>query len=157
MFGSKILQMCLEHAEEKIDIVGWLRDFENAFVNLFVRRSGSVLCADLWRIRKRDLQRQFFCDEIDRVQPHGEMLQKTAQHKEKRLGGFNFIFKFKTFLERLRRPNQLEHSIVCSIRALPHPDGCGAKSRPELLLIQRRELPKRMNPPLVQDSDNFLG
>ena len=56
MVGLKILQMCLEHAKQKIDIVGRLRDFENAFVNLLVRRSESVspadesvLCADLLR------------------------------------------------------------------------------------------------------------
>src|SRR5439155_15363860 len=120
MFRSKILQVRLEHAEEKIDIVGWLRDFENAFVNLFVRRSGSVLCADLWRIRKRDLQRQFFCDEIDRVQPHGELLQKTAEHKQERLGCFDFALKLEALLERLRRSNQFEHSIGLPIRALPH-------------------------------------
>src|SRR2546422_2818755 len=106
MFRSKILQMRLEHAKEKIDIVGWLRDFENAFVNLLVR--------------KRDSQAQFFCDEIDRAQPHCELLQKTAKHEKERLSGFNFIFKFKVLLERLRRPNQFEHSIRLPIRALPH-------------------------------------
>src|SRR6266542_4998420 len=115
MFGLKIFQVRLEHAKEKIDIVGWLRDFENAFVNLFVRRSGSVLATGrvrptggLWRIREGDLQSQFFCDEINCAQPHRELLQKTAQHEQERLGGFNFILKFKALLERLRGSNQFE-------------------------------------------------
>jgi hypothetical protein len=42
--------MRLEHAEENLDIVGRLRNFEATFVMLLVRRGGSVL----WRIRKRD-------------------------------------------------------------------------------------------------------
>src|SRR6202030_227419 len=68
----KILQMRLEHAKEKIDIVGRLRNFENALVNLFVRRGGSVspvgrvrLVADLARIRKSDPQGQFACNQIN--------------------------------------------------------------------------------------------
>ena len=86
--------MRLEHAKQKIDIVCRLRNFENAFVNLFVR--------------ERDLQSQFFCDEINCAQPHCELLQKTAQYEQERLGCFNFIFKFEPLLERLRGSNQFE-------------------------------------------------
>src|SRR2546430_6354894 len=84
MFGSKILQMSLEHAKEKIDIVSWLRNFENALVKLFARHGGVVLA----RIRERNLQRQFFCYEIDPRQPQRELLQKTAEHGKERLGRF---------------------------------------------------------------------
>ena len=41
MFRSKILQMRMEHPEEKIDIVCRLRNFENAFVFCL---STSVVC-----------------------------------------------------------------------------------------------------------------
>jgi hypothetical protein len=87
--------MGVQHPEEKIDIVGRLRDFENAFVSLLVRRSESIP----WRIRKRDSQSQFFYDVIDCAQPHRELLQKTAQHKEERLGGFDLVFKLEAFPE----------------------------------------------------------
>src|SRR6266404_6647215 len=143
MVRLKILQMGLEHAKEKIDIVGRLRNFKNAFVNLFVR--------------KRDLQRQFFCYEINPAQPQRELLQKPAEHEKERLGGFNFILKLKALLERLRRPNQFEHSIALAISALPHSDCFGPKSRAKLLLIKHCQLAKSMNPPLVQDFDDLLN
>src|SRR5213078_2039759 len=69
--------MRMQHPEEKIDIVGRLRNFENALVNLF--------------IRERDAQGQFFCDEINSAQPDGELLQKSAKHEEKRLGRISLI------------------------------------------------------------------
>src|SRR5437870_4310412 len=78
-------------------------------------------------------------------------LQKPAEHEKQWLGGFNFIFKFKALLERLRRPDQLEEALGLAVRALPHPYRFGPKSRPKLLLIQRRELAKRVDSPLVQD------
>src|SRR5207244_113685 len=75
MFGSKILQMRLEYPEQKIDVVCRLRNFENSFVYLFARHGGFVLA----RIRERESQRQFFCDQINCAQAHGELLQKTTQ------------------------------------------------------------------------------
>src|SRR6476661_8796249 len=142
MLGSKILQMRLEHPEQKIDIVCWLRNFENTLVCLF--------------IPERDSQRQFLCDEINCRQTHRELLQKTAQHKKQRLGCFDFALKLETLLEGLRRPNQFEQSTGSSIGSLPHADCFGAKSRPQLLLIQRRKLTKRMDPPFVQNREDFL-
>ena len=65
---------------------------------------------DLTRICECDSQRQFFCNEIDRAQSQGKLLQKTAQYKEKRLRRFNFMFKFKALLEGLRQSNQFKHS-----------------------------------------------
>src|SRR5262245_60477592 len=108
MVGSTILQMRLEISKKEIDFVGGLRNFENAFVTLF--------------IRERESQRQFFRDEINCCQTHGELLQKSAQHEQKRLGCFDFALKFKALFERLWRPNQFEHSIGLPVRALPHSD-----------------------------------
>src|SRR5882757_4671615 len=142
MLRSKILQMRQEHPEQKIYIVCRLRNFENAFVYLF--------------IPERDSQRQFLCDEINSCQTHRELLQKTAQHEKQRLGCFDFALKLETLMERLRRPNQFEQSIGSSVGALPHADCFGAKSRPKLLLIQRRKLTQRMNSPFVQDGEDFL-
>src|SRR6266704_3157385 len=86
MFGSKVLQMRLEHAKEKIDIIGRLRNFENPLVCLL--------------ISERDLQRQFFCYQINPGQPQRELLQKTAEHKKERLGCFDFVLELKAFLEQ---------------------------------------------------------
>src|SRR6059058_6473124 len=101
MLRSKILQMRLEHSEQKIDIVCRLRNFENALVYLFIAEG--------------DSQSQFICDEINCCQTHRELLQKTAQHKKQRFGCFDFALKLETLLERLRRPNQFEQSTGSSI------------------------------------------
>ena len=137
MFGLKILQMRMEHAEEKIDIGGRLRNLENAFVLLLVRKSNA--------------QGQFFCDQIERAQSQGKLLQKTAEHKEEWLDSFNFIFKFEALLERLRRPDQFEQPIGLPVRPLPHSHRFRTEARPNLLLIEGSELPESMNPPLVQN------
>src|SRR6476659_5442876 len=142
MLRSKILQMRLEHPEQKIDIVCRLRNFENVLVYLF--------------IPERDLQRQFFRDQINCCQTHRELLQKSAEHEKQRLSCFNFALKLETLLERLRRPNQFEQSTGSSIGSLPHADRFGAKSRSQLLLIQSRQLTKRMDPPFVQNREDFL-
>src|SRR5436190_23102388 len=152
MLRSKILQMRLEHPEQKIDIVCGLRNFENPFVTLFALHGGFVLA----RICEGDSQCQFLCDEINCCQTHRELLQKTAQHEKQRLGCFDFALKLETLMERLRRSNQFEQSTGSSIGTLPHADCFGAKSRPQLLLIQRRKLAQRMDSPFVQDGEDFL-
>src|SRR5262249_27441664 len=163
MLGSKILQMRLEHPEQKIDVVCRLRNFENPFVNLFARHGRFVSpvgrirpVADLARIHERDSERQFFRDEINCCQSDGELFQKTAQHEKQRLGCFYFALKLETLLERLWWPNQFEQSIGSSVGALPDADRFGAKSRGKLFLIQRRQLTNSMDAPLVQDREDFL-
>ena len=91
MFRRKIFQMRMQHPEKKIGIVGRLRNFENALVNLFI-------C-------ERDAQGEFFCDEINSAQPDRELLQKTAEHEEKGVSSFNFVFKFEALIKGLRRPD----------------------------------------------------
>src|SRR5437660_2377228 len=132
MFRFKILQVRLEHPEEKIDIVGRLRDFENALVSLL--------------IRKTDPQGQFFRDEIDAAQPKGKLLQKPAEHEKQRLGGFDLMIELKTFVERFRRLNKFQEARRGTICSFPKPDGVGAEPSPQLFLIQRRQLPERVNP-----------
>jgi len=63
----EVLQMRLEHAKKKIDIVGRLRNFEKRARNIAYSR--------------RDSQRQFLCDQINCAQPHCELLQKAAEHE----------------------------------------------------------------------------
>src|SRR5439155_16021751 len=142
VFRSKILQMRLEHSEKKIDIIGRLRNFDNLLVCLL--------------IYKRDLQRQFFCDEIDGTQTHCELLQKTPEHKKERLCCFNFVLEFKAFLKRLRRSDEFKHPIGLPISALPHSDCFGAEPRAQLFLIKPRQLAKCVDSPLVQDREDFL-
>src|SRR4029077_14837589 len=137
MLRSKILEMRLEHPEQKIDIVCRLRNFENTLVYLF--------------IPERDSQRQFFREEINCCQTHGELLQKTAQHKKQGLGCFDFALKLETLLERLRRPNQFEQSTGSSLGTFPHADRFGPKSRSKLLVIQHRQLAHCVDPPFVQN------
>src|SRR5436190_23852922 len=150
MLRAKILQMRLKHPEEKIDIVCRLRNVENPFVTLFARHGGFVLT----RICERDSQRQFFRNEINCCQTHGELLQKPAQHEKHRLGCFDFPLKFETLLERLRRPNQFEQSIGSSVGALPHADRFGSKSRPKLLLFTSSHMTKCMYALYVLDCDD---
>ena len=137
--------MRLEHAKEEIDIVSRLRNFENAFVKLFARHGGFVLA----RIRERNLQRQFFCYEIDPSQPQHELLQKTAEHEKERLGCFDLVLEFEALPERLRRSNQFKQSLGLPVGALPHSDCFGPESCAKLLPIQGCKLPKCMDPPFV--------
>src|SRR5438067_5200620 len=141
IFRFKIFQMCMQHPKEKIDIVGRLRNFENALVNLFIHEC--------------DAQGQFFCNEINSAQSDGELLQKSTQHEENRLGGFNFVFEFEALFKRLRRPDQFEHSIRLPICPFPHLDYFWSKSRAQLLPVQDRKLPKCVNAPLMEDAQNL--
>src|SRR5262245_46370823 len=152
MLGSKIFQMCLEHPEQKIDVVCGLRNFENPFVTLFTRQGGFVLA----RIRERDSQSQFFRDEINCSQAHGELFQKTPEHEKKRFRCFDFALKLETLLKRLWRLNQFEQWTRLSISALPQADCFGTKSPCKLFLIQRRQLAKGMDAPFVQNREDFL-
>src|ERR1700736_4510197 len=101
----KILKVRLEHPKEKIDIVGRLRDFENALVS--ASRTG-ICWFVLARIRKSDPQRQFFRDQIDRAQPQRELVQKPAKHEEQRLGRLDLMIELKTFVKRFRRLNKFQ-------------------------------------------------
>src|SRR5262249_15935404 len=142
MLGSKILQMRLEHPEQKIDVVCRLRNFENALVYLF--------------IRERDSHRQFFLYQINCSQTHSQLLQKATEHEKQRLGCFDFALKLETLLERLWRPNQLKESTGSSVGPLPDANRSGAKSHSQLFLIQCRQLTKGIDSPLVQDGEDFL-
>src|SRR6266446_4645592 len=153
MFRFKILQMRVQHPKEKIDIVGRLRNFEAAFVNLLVHRSESVL----WRIRKSNPQGDFFSDEIDRAQPQRELLQKPPQHEKQRLDGFDLVFEFKALIKRLRWLNKFKEPIRSPICAFPQPNCFRPETRAELFLIERSELSKRVNAPLVQDRQDLLN
>ena len=94
--------MRLEHPEEKIDIVGRLRDFENALVSLRIRPGGFVLA----RIRKSDPQGHLVCDEIDAAQSQRELLQKPAEHEQERLSRLDLVIELKTFVEGFGRLNK---------------------------------------------------
>src|SRR5436853_7407065 len=100
MFRFKALQVRLEHPEEKINIIGRLRDFENALVS--ASRTGICLI-----IRKTDPERQFLRDQIDDAQPKGKLFQNPPEHEEQWLGGSDPVIELKTFLNSLRCRNKL--------------------------------------------------
>src|SRR6266446_9445882 len=137
MFRFKIFQMRLQHPEEKIDIVGRLWDFENAFVTLLVR--------------KRDPQPDFSGDEINRAQPHCKLLQKAAEHEKQRLGSFDLVLKFEALIERFRGLNKFEQPIRYPICPFPKADRFRAKPCCDLFFIEGSKLSKCLNSPLVQD------
>src|SRR4029077_19741433 len=110
-----------------------------------------------WRIRKSNSQGDFFSDEIDRAQPQRELLQKPAQHEKQGLGSLDLVFEFKPLIKRLRWLNKFKEPIRSPIRAFPQPDCFRPKPRAELFLIERSELSKRVNAPLVQDRQNLLN
>src|SRR5205085_2236493 len=93
MLRFKILQVRLQHSEKKIDIIGWLRNFEHTNVCFLARHSGFVLM----RTRESDRQREFARDEINAAQSQCELLKKPAKNKEQRLGGFDLVIELKTF------------------------------------------------------------
>ena len=68
---------------------------------------------------------------------------------------FDFSFKFKTLFECFRGTNQFQHSITSPVCPFPHSNSFWTKSRRQLLLIQGRKLPKRVNSPLVEDIQNL--
>src|SRR5262249_37347119 len=103
MIGSKILQVRVEHPEEKIDIVSRLRDFENVLVS--ASRTGIGLFA-----RKCDRERQFACDQINAAPPERELLEKPTQNEKQRLGGFDLVIELKTFIERFRQLNEFQQA-----------------------------------------------
>src|SRR5438309_5543800 len=151
MFRFKILQMRLEHPEEKIDIIRRLRNFENPLVS--ASRTG-ICWFVLVRIRKSDPQSEFLGDQIDPAQPERELLQKSAEHKEQRLGGFDLVIELETFLKRFRRLNEFQQAIRLTGCAFPRLDRFRPEPGPKVFLIQRSELSKRVNPPFVQDGQD---
>jgi len=124
MFRFKILQVGLEHSKEKIDIVRWLRNFENALVRFL--------------FRKRDPQGQFLGDQIDRAQSQSELFEKPPENEEQRLGRFDLVIELKTFLERFRRLNQFQEPRRGPIGPFPKPDSFDAEPVSKLLFIEGR-------------------
>src|SRR5205085_12030079 len=116
MFRFKILQVRLEHPEEKIDLVGRLRDFENTNM-CFLARTGSSSRSPsrtgtsqsrlvFVRTRKGDAQGQLAGDQINAAQSNGELFEKAPENEKQRLGGFDLMIELKTFIERFRRLNK---------------------------------------------------
>ena len=142
MLRFKILQVRLEHAEEKIDIVGRLRDFEDMLISFFIRET--------------DSQGQLARDEINRAQPKGELLEKPPQHEEQRLRCFDLVLELEALLKRFRRQNKFQEPRRCAIGPFPKPDRFRPKPDTQIFIIQRRQLPQRLNPPFVQDRQDLV-
>src|SRR5205085_6889891 len=100
--------MRLKHPKEKIDIVGWLRDFEHTLVN--ASRTGLRKMPVRLGLRKMNRERQLARDQINAAQPKGKLLKKSTEHEEKRLRGLDLVIELKTFLERFRRLNQFQQA-----------------------------------------------
>jgi len=66
------------------------------------------------------------------------------------------VIELENFVERFRRLNKFELACGGAVGPFPKPDDFRSEPVSQLFLIQRRQLPKRMNPPFVQDSEDFL-
>src|ERR1700737_1792783 len=67
------------------------------------------------------------------------------------------MIELETFVERFRQLNKFQEPRRGPICSFPKPNRFRAKSRPELFLIQRRELPQGVNPPLMQNRQDLGG
>jgi hypothetical protein len=141
MIRSKIFQVRLKHPKEKIDIVSRLRDFENALVSAV--------------IRKMDCECDLARDEIDCDQAQCELFKKSPEDEEQGLRGLDLVIELKTFIESFRGLNQFERAGSGTVGPFPEPDRLGAEAIPQLLFIKSNQLPKGMNPPLVENPKDF--
>src|SRR6202030_241043 len=87
----------------------------------------------------------------------GKLFQKPSQHEEERFGGLDLMIELKTFVERFRRLNKFQEPRCGPICPFPKPDRFLPEPRPQFLFIQRSQLPQRMNPPLVENAEDFLN
>src|SRR5690242_208624 len=122
MFGFKMLQVRLEHSKEKIDIIRWLRDFENSLIR-------SV-------IRKMNRESQLAGDEINAAQAERELFEKSPKDKQQRLCGFDLVIELKTIVERFRWLNKFEQPRRGPIRTFPKLNGSISEPIPEFLFIE---------------------
>ena len=128
--------MRVEHPEKRFDVVCRLGNFESVRVTALVRRGGSVR----WRIAENNFKLQLAGDEMERVQPHGKLLEKSPQHEEERLARLNFIFEFEPFLERFPDRHEFEQPRRFSRGAFPKLDANRAEPGRDRFFFQRRKL-----------------
>src|SRR2546423_15059566 len=98
--------MGLEHPEEKIDVIGRLRDFESASRTGICASLTGICLSLLLRIRKSDRECELARDEIDAVQSKRELLKEPPEDEEQRLRGLDLMIELKTFLKNFRGLNK---------------------------------------------------
>src|ERR1700731_1933490 len=140
MLGFEILQVRLQHAKEEIDIIRRRGNLETTLV-------GSS-------IAKLNPQPELFRDEIDSAQAKSELRQKAAQNKQQRFGGFDFVFKLKTFVKTFRRLNELQQPHRLAAGVFPKANRVTTEADADLLFIEPRKIAKGVNSPFVEESDD---
>jgi hypothetical protein len=156
MFGFEILQVRLEHPEEKIDVVGRLRDFEDTNVCCASRTGTSQSRFVYLQSRKCNGEGQLARDEINAAKAERELLEESSENKKQRLGRLDLVIELVIFDKNFRRLNEFEHPGGGTVGPFPESDCFGAKAIAELLFIKSSQLAQSIDPPLAQDAQ-YLG
>src|SRR5215210_4346248 len=97
--------MGVEHPKEHFDVIGRFRNFKPMLIRALVA--------------KPDLKLQLACHEMEGLEPHRKLLQKTAQHEKERLARLDFIFELECFFERIRDADELEQTCPLAVGTFP--------------------------------------
>jgi hypothetical protein len=92
-------------------------------------------------------------NEIKRLEPSCQLFEETAEDKEERFGGFDFILEFDFFAENFSWPNESEKPGGLAGRLLPKPERKGAEAGSQLIRRERGQIAKGVDTPFVQDNE----
>jgi hypothetical protein len=81
------------------------------------------------------------------------LFEETAEDKEERFGGFDFILEFDFFAENFSWPNESEKPGGLAGRLLPQPERERAEAGSQFIRLERRQIAKGVDAPFVQDNE----
>ena len=139
MIRAKCFEMGLEKPEQNLNRVGRVR---NVKAMLVIRLVGQPE-PESHRLR----------NEIKRLEPSCQLFEETAEDKEERFGGFDFIIEFDFFAENFPWPNESEKPGGLAGRLLPKPERKGAEAGSQLIRRERGQIAKGVDTPFVQDNE----
>src|SRR5437868_6789869 len=118
--------MRVEHPKEDFHVVARLGNFEPVRVTAL--------------ITKRNFELQFAHNEMKRGESNGKLLKKPAEHEEKRLARFDFVFELERFLERFPDRHELEQPGCFAGGPFPELNPDRSKAGRNRFLLDCREL-----------------
>ncbi len=105
-------------------------------------------------IRKRELEGELVGDKIECVEPPAQLLEKSSQDEEERLGRFDFVFEIESLLKKFRWPNESQKAGRFSLGLVPEADGFRPEPRAELVALEGGEIAEGVDAPLVEEGDD---